>query len=155
MELDEIKSNRQLEYKESMPIMHLFKCFIDQIEKSANNALKDLDVTLAQGHVLRILKKSGGCATMKQVEQEFKVAQSTTVGIISRLEKKGFVEISSHEKDKRIKIVSLTDTGKEQLISIKKRLDEMENELFKDFKQEEKQQLRAFVNRAFENILET
>ena len=48
---------------------------------------------------------------MKELEHYFQIAQSTVVGIVSRLEKKELVEAFGDSSDKRIKVVHITPSG--------------------------------------------
>lgn len=84
----------------------------DYVEKRANNELRKNDLTLAQLTVLVILASaSEGQLSLKEIEHELGVAQSTTVGIVDRLEQKGFVRKMDSPVDKRVKIVQITPEG--------------------------------------------
>lgn len=90
----------------------LIKQIHDALEKHTNNALRDKDLTMAQLNALLALSHSSEKqASLKELERILRVAQSTTAGIISRLEQKGFVESFGDAADKRIKIVRITSLG--------------------------------------------
>lgn len=92
----------------------LIKQINDELRKNANNALRGQDMTLAQLEVLdRLDQAPEGQYSLKELEQILHVAQSTTVGIISRLEQKGFVEGFGDAEDRRIKRVRITPAGTE------------------------------------------
>lgn len=99
-----------------MPIRNscgiLIKQIHDTLEKQSNNALRDQDLTLSQMAALIALNdKPDRQASLKELERELHVAQSTAAGIIARLEQKGFVESFGDATDKRIKMVRITSHG--------------------------------------------
>ena len=68
----------------------LIKQLHDRLEKYANNDLRSRDLTMMQVSVLQVLKLAEGQKmTMKELEHYFQIAQSTVVGIVSRIGKKG------------------------------------------------------------------
>ena len=92
----------------------LIKRIHDTLEKQINNTLRERDLTKSQavalGKLNRAFKKQ---ATLKELEQTLHVAQSTTAGIIVRLEQKGLVEAFLDASDKRIKAVRMTPSGEQ------------------------------------------
>jgi DNA-binding MarR family transcriptional regulator len=100
----------------------MIKQIHDTLEKQANNSLREHDLTLAQFSALIALHEAPGKqAALKELEQILCVAQSTTAGIITRLEQKGFVEGFGEVSDKRIKMVRITTAG-EQCVNDAERL---------------------------------
>ena len=90
----------------------LIKQINDEIEKRANNALRKIDLTVAQLYVLYYLSKEPeGSLTMKEVEKKLHVAQSTATGIAMRLESKGLITSGGMEMDKRVKVIMITENG--------------------------------------------
>lgn len=84
----------------------------DELERQSNQALRSSDLTLAQVSALLALRETPeGQLPLKELERALRVAQSTAVGIVKRLEQKGFVVSFGDPRDKRIKIVRLTETG--------------------------------------------
>lgn len=90
----------------------LIKQINDELRKNANNALRHLDLTIAQLDALVELGRSSeGQRSLKELEQILHVAQSTAAGIVTRLEQKGFVEGLGDAEDRRIKLVRITPAG--------------------------------------------
>ena len=82
------------------------------IEKSLNNQLRRKGITLSQMNVLITLVASPKKKlSFKELEKRLTLAQSTTVGLISRLEQKKLVSIFGDKEDKRIKSVEITELG--------------------------------------------
>lgn len=71
--------------------------------------LKKWGLTFSQVHVLKVLFDAGGQTTQKEIEKELGVSHPTVSGLIHRLEKNGFVESKTDDKDRRNKIISITD----------------------------------------------
>lgn len=115
----------------SQPVIGiLLKQMHDSIVKESNNLLQSNDLTMAQIHLLLILSndKNETC-TLKELEKSLHVAQSTTVGLVKRLEQKGFLESYGDKDDKRIKLARITPAGldvckqaQENLIAVEQHL---------------------------------
>lgn len=81
-------------------------------EKSANNMLRRDGLTLSQITVLmELYKAESHQMELKQLERHLHVAQSTTAGIVHRLEQKGFVDVLPSPSDRRVKSVRITPEG--------------------------------------------
>lgn len=92
----------------------MIKQIHDTIEKVTNYSLRSQDLTMAQMNVLLELETAPDRQlSMKDLERLLHVAQSTTAGIVRRLEQKGFVEAFGNDQDRRIKMVRITNTGRE------------------------------------------
>ena len=82
------------------------------IEKSVNNQLRKKGLTLSQMNVLiALVSVSEKKLSFKELEKRLSLAQSTTAGLISRLEQKGLVSVLGDKDDKRIKYVEITGLG--------------------------------------------
>lgn len=83
-----------------------------ELEKNANNSLRQDDLTMSQINVLiELAQAEGNQMELKRLEQLLHVAQSTAAGIVRRLEQKGFVEGYGNLEDKRIKMIRITPEG--------------------------------------------
>ena len=83
-----------------------------ELEKNANNTLRQDDLTMSQISVLIELEKAvDKQLELKRLEQSLHVAQSTEAGIVRRLEQKGFIEGFTSPEDKRVKMVRITPEG--------------------------------------------
>lgn len=91
---------------------HLGRMNCDQILRRAG-----YDVTPPQTHMLEYLcfglRCSGeGEASQRDLERELRLKPSTINGIVSRLEEKGYVKRRPSPDDARVRLVSLTETGR-------------------------------------------
>lgn len=92
----------------------LLKQINDELEKNANNAMRTHDITMAQCGLLLVLNDMPEQQLpLKELERQLHIAQSTAVGLVSRLEQKKLVEGFGSAEDKRIKIIRITQEGAE------------------------------------------
>lgn len=92
----------------------LIKQINDALFKRANKHLAASGLTLSQMRLQQLLiEVPGQSMSFKEVEHRLHVAQSTTVGLIGRLEKKGLVKTWTDKSDRRTKMVCLTEEGEE------------------------------------------
>ena len=87
----------------------LIKQIHDILEKKGNQEMEMFGITMSQHSVLMFLD----CAPdhvldFKELERKLHVAQSTTAGIVKRLEQKNLVEVVMNLQDRRAKQVRLT-----------------------------------------------
>ena len=82
-------------------------------DQAMTNALTQMDLTAAQGHIMGYLvhRKEAPCA--RDIEEAFHLSHPTVSGLLSRLEKKGFIEFRPDEKDRRCKRIYILPKGHE------------------------------------------
>lgn len=131
----------------------LIKQLHDCLERRANNDLRPKDLTMMQMAVLMVLREAEGKQlAMKALERHFQVAQSTIAGVISRLERKGFVEAIGDAADKRIKLAHITAAGESCCEEAAKYQREAEEAIVRGFSQEEQAIFNNLLARAADNI---
>ncbi len=137
--MDEVKIGKIIKYVSA------------SLEKRANNLLKKEDLSLSQGILLIWLndeiKKE---MPIKEIEKKYGTAQSTTYGIVNRLENKGYIE--SYSINSKTKIVRLCDEGAKKIDFIKKCVSESEEEIFTGFTNGEKAMFIELLIRAENNL---
>lgn len=79
-----------------------------------NDAYFEIGVTLAERHLLIELSSSES-PTAGELAQRLLIDKSTMSRLIDKALKKGYIKSASDEKDKRRKILQLTDIGKQTL----------------------------------------
>jgi DNA-binding MarR family transcriptional regulator len=123
------------------------------MEKIANNTLRDMDLTSAQSNLLFILANAdSGTYSMKELEKLLHVSQATTVGIVKRLEQKGYVEGFADSKDKRVKNARITTTGIAVVNGARAHIDFAEEQLVKTLTSVEKQLFRELLRKVCEDL---
>lgn len=121
-------------------------------DQAVTNALAQMELTSAQGRILGYLglRKTAPCP--KDIEEEFHLSHPTVSGLLSRLEKKGFLEFRSDESDRRMKRIYLLDKGKACNTSMYETIRSTEEKLVTGFTEEEKEQFFSYLNRAIANM---
>ena len=108
----------------------LLKQINDKLEKDANNAMRAHDITMTQCGTLLILNRAPeGRMSLKELERQLRVAQSTAAGIVARLEQKGMVEGLGSPEDRRVKMVRITSAGRECCRFAQRDMEETEQRL--------------------------
>lgn len=109
------------------------------LEKSGNNQLKKKGLTFSQMNVLiNLIQTPAKRLSFKELEKKLALAQSTTVGLISRLEQKGLVAVSEDNEDKRIKFVTITPLGVQYCTDSETEMDQTEAKLLSSLTESER-----------------
>ena len=125
----------------------------DLLKKRANNSLRKEGLTLMQSHVLLKLEGTPGHKmTFKEIERDLHVAQSTTAGLLGRLQEKHLIECCNDPKDKRIRIACLTACGKGHCDHARQNMAESEMIMFKGLSQEEIDTLTVILSKVYSNL---
>jgi DNA-binding MarR family transcriptional regulator len=111
-----------------------------------------MDLTPVQSRVVGYLAHRSEPPCAKDVEEEFQLSHPTVSGILSRLEKKGFVEFRPDPADRRCKRIYVLEKGWEHIGQIHRIINENEDRIVDGFTEEEKQQFAAFLERAIRNM---
>lgn len=128
--------------------MYMIKQLHDTIEKRMNQALSKYDLTMVQMRALVLLhKKKQDSCTLKEFEQILHIAQSTTAGVVKRLEQKGYVETAMDSRDRRIKNVQITPEGLELCTRAVKEAECIVEQLFDGLTEEEMQTFIGFIEK--------
>lgn len=122
------------------------------LEKDANKELSSNGVTVAQMDLLLALKGADEPLTFKEIEKRVGLAQSTTVGLISRLEKKSLVKTFCDKDDGRIKYAALTALGKRRSDEAEESIKKHEEKLLEDLNSAEREQLIGYLCKVAEAL---
>lgn len=131
----------------------LVKQIHDALEKRSNNELRGHDLTLSQLTVLLMLSdQPDGTASLKALEKSLRVAQSTTAGIVARLEQKGFVVSLGDAADRRVKRVRITEKGRRCNQDARENMANTEETLLAGLRDAERETLLDLLERVNRNI---
>lgn len=118
----------------------LLKQINDELRKSANNAMRSQDMTMAQLAALVDLDHAPEKqCSLKDLEQSLRVAQSTAAGIVSRLEQKGFVMSFGDAADRRVKLAQITPEGMECARAARREMEAAEERLLSGLTETERE----------------
>ena len=121
-------------------------------DQAMTATLASMDLTASQGHILAFIAHSPAPPCPKDMEEAFHLSHPTVSGLLSRLEKKGFICIDPDPADRRCKRVRLDAKGRESLSKMEATITSNEAKLVKDFTEEEKQLFADFLSRAITNL---
>lgn len=121
-------------------------------DQRMTQALADVELTASQGPILGYIahRKTAPCS--RDIEEEFHLSHPTVSGLLSRLEKKEFIEFRPDEADRRCKRIYLRPRGKDFIETIHRTIRETEKQMVQNFTEEEKEQFFAFLGRAISNM---
>lgn len=101
------------------------------LEKELNSRLTPLDLTMAQASVLSEVeqaKEKQLC--LKELEKKLHLAQPVLLGTVNRLVQKQYLIRLSSSKDKRIRIVKITEAGLEKVKKAHEIMWELDHSFF-------------------------
>ncbi|MDO4383997.1 MAG: MarR family transcriptional regulator [Eubacteriales bacterium] len=130
----------------------LIKQISFQLRTLADQDLKASDLTWSQAHLLRHLVRNGGSMSQKEIEKEMEITHPTVVGLVKRLEAKGFVESSTSKEDHRVKIVCVTNKSLQHETFMHERFHEKERMMTQGMSDEEIQRLVEFLHVIHNNL---
>lgn len=134
----------------------LLKLINECIEKNANQALKPFDLTLSQARILFYLHDHQDATTsQKDLEEFFEVSHPTIIGILNRLEGKGFIRSEHCSKDKRVKSIFLTDKGGKVFCSMDHFRKNNEENMLQDLTDNQIKELKSLLKIVYKNIQES
>ena len=90
--------------------------------------------------------------TQKAIETHFQVSHPTVVGIITRMEKNGYLDCWPDPEDKRNKMVRLTSKARPVAREMEHEMDKQEKKLLQGLSEEQVDNLYEILYRIFENV---
>ncbi|MFA6862247.1 MAG: MarR family transcriptional regulator [Bacilli bacterium] len=131
---------------------YLIKLINDTIKKNADKNLKENELTLSQSRVLSFLHLHGNETTQKALEVDLKVSHPTVVGLVQRMEKRGFLTSTVDPKDRRNRLLTLSDKA----IRIGNDMDSIikaqEDKMMKGLDENQRLALLSSLNTVLNNI---
>jgi len=123
-----------------------------QFDQAVTGALAQMDLTAAQGQIMGFLSHRKEPPCSRDIEEAFQLSHPTVSGLLSRLEKKGFIAFRPDAADRRCKRIYMLPKGHACHETIHRIIQENEAKVVSGFSEEEKQQFAALLQRAITNI---
>lgn len=101
---------------------------------------------------LRSAELKGELWSQREVAKSLHLSPATVAMSLKPLERDGYVERSSDERDARRKQVSLTDKGRNAVELCRESFQAVDARMLAGFSPEEREQLTAFFKRMIENL---
>ena len=131
---------------------HLVKVLHWCTDQAMTAALEEMDLTAAQGRVMGYLCFCKDPPCPKDVEEMFHLTHPTVSGILTRLEKKEFIEVYPDPADRRCKRIRVLPKGVQCHETMHRIILDMEERIVQDFSPEEKDQFHQLLSRAITNM---
>ena len=133
-----------------------FKKISEKLEKKANENLGKRELTFSQGKVLWYLRKnSEKTVTLSDIAKFLDCTHATVSGLVSRLEKKGYLRIETDQSDHRAKNLFLTEKEMTKFRAMQEHRKQMEETLLQGFDEKERNELLSYLQRVYENLYKT
>jgi len=126
------------------PFEFLIMKLNDICQVSLNNKLKELDITVNQANFLVVINTEE-CLPQSYISRLLNIHGGSVTKALKRLESKQLVEIKANPKNKSKNIVTITDKGREITRQFISAIDSIENEIFRDYSSEEKENLKIML----------
>jgi len=121
-------------------------------DQAMTNAFTSMELTAAQGHIMGYIHHRSEPPCPKDIEEAFQLSHPTVSGLLTRLEKKGFIEFRTDENDRRFKRIYVLEKGRQLHDTIHATIANNEQQLVRDFSEEEKELFHALLLRAIHNM---
>jgi DNA-binding MarR family transcriptional regulator len=109
-------------------------------------------LVVSHGNILDILYENNGKLTMKEISEGIGRSKSTVTQLVDRLLKAGYVTKESVLEDKRYSYIVLTEKGLSIKTDFKEISQNVMQEFFKDFTEEEIEILLLLLDRVIHNF---
>lgn len=133
-------------------IGYLIKNVNDKIKCKFDADLKSHNLTLSQSRVIAFVSRHGSVSTQKEIEKFLGISHPTVVGIISRMERNGYITCTVDDSDRRNKIVKLTDKAIEVCSEITEKIKQNEIAMMKSLSEDEVETLSRLLEIIYKNI---
>ena len=121
-------------------------------DQSMTNALENMELTAAQGHIMGFLAHRKEPPCPRDIEQALQLSHPTVSGLLTRLEKKGFIALRPDPADKRCKRIYILPRGQACHQHMIETMDATEKKLLQDFTPQEQMLFSQLLDRAITNI---
>lgn len=108
-----------------------------------------------QGQVLRIVAcrtEEGKDTLIKDIEQELDISKSVASNLMKRMERNGFIQLETSQRDKRAKYIRLTAQSQENMRKIRDFFDEMDRRLLEGISEQELLIFSQVLTKFYQNI---
>ncbi len=131
---------------------HMIRVLHCAISQAVTGAMTEMDLTSAQGRIMGYLamRKDPPCA--RDIEEKFHLSHPTVSGLLSRLEKKDFIEFRPDKTDRRCKRIYMLPKGTDCNERIYSAIQENERRIVAGFTEAEKTQFTDLLTRAARNM---
>lgn len=111
-----------------------------------------MELTASQGCIMGYLYHRQQPACAKDIEEAFEMSHSCVSGLLSRLEKKGFLALRPDEQDRRCKRIYILPKGRACYSHMRETLQSIDDRIVQGFTPEEQAQFSRLLYQAVVNM---
>ncbi|MBR6698348.1 MAG: winged helix-turn-helix transcriptional regulator [Lachnospiraceae bacterium] len=143
------------EAKENSPKkLHWRVRYVNRISKRiVEKRVQSTGVYHSQHRMLMIISDAPDIS-QKELAQRMEISTAATAVSIKKLMNSGYIERNTDENDNRANKIKLTAKGLEVVKSSREMFDELHENIYKGFSEEERAQLAKYLERMCENVTE-
>ena len=130
----------------------VFRSLDCALRRRMDQALSGMDLTFSQGHIMGYLAHCDTPPCAKDIEDRFHLSHPTVSGLLSRLEKKDFIELRPDETDRRCKRIYVLPKGDELHETMNRVILDNEAQVVAGFSPEERELFTSMLLRAIDNM---
>lgn len=128
------------------------KSISDKIRVASDAAFAEYGLTGPQAGCIFYIDEAGGSIPQKDLERRTDVSRATIIGIMSRLQDKGYVSIDTDQKDRRKRIVSLTAKARKVSDELARRSAMLNDTLVAGLSREDRAELERLLQSVDRNL---
>jgi len=133
--------------------LHCLNARIGREFETTHRLPSSKEITGANSRIIHYLAEhQNDILYQKDLEKAFGITRSTASRVLGLMEEKGLIERTSVHHDARLKRVTLTERALDISQSMGAAFDDMDEKLFADFTEGEKQQMMQFLERMQRNL---
>lgn len=119
----------------------------------AYGKILDSDISGSQVYILEILTAEGAKKS-SELSERLGISLPAITNLTSKLVQKGYIERKTSENDRRVSLMQITTLGSEVLDQINEKYFTLTDSLWKDFSNEELNDLHGYYKKMVDNLKE-
>ena len=140
----------ELRYKEAISgILRVMRLHRSVVEKRVG----ELGIHRTQYMLLNYLSNSAGAPSQKQIAQSFDVTPSAIATSLKKMEKNGLIERKSDEADNRVKVITVSEKGRELLEKTRMLFNQINDAMFDGVTEAEYDEMKRIFTLMTDNLL--
>lgn len=118
---------------------------------TADHLMEQSNLYRGQGLMLLFLSKHEGL-THSEIAEKLNISPAAATKVIKRLEKEGYLERRSDEKDERVSRVFLREGGRASMDEIRRSFKRLDQKMFGNFTEDDLNRFSDYLNRIIKNL---
>lgn len=126
----------------------------NRLHKSlADKKFSDPVVHRNQRHIMLYLMESPEPPSQKEIAAAFEISTAAITMSLKKMEQNGLIERVSPDEDNRVKLISISDKGREYMLKNKEYFDEMDEAMLDGVSEEDLATVSGVLDKFIENLL--